>query len=100
MRDPVFSRIFSQREVPDCPYADVAVQMKKKSETGLRKNSVCESRMDVLPRDISGWGCEAIRHQELLYGEVRKLHHPHRRVEAVVVLADVLGDGDQTRARR
>ena len=67
--------------------------MEKKSETGLREDGVCGSRKNVISRDVSGWGCEAIRHQELLNGEVGKLHHP---ALGRPVSGRTVHDGDQT----
>ena len=47
----------------------VSIQMKKTSETRLSEDSMGGPGKDLVMRIVS----ESIRHQELLYGEVREL---------------------------
>jgi hypothetical protein len=70
MRDPVFGRIFCQRGALDDPFVDVTIQMKKTSETGLTEDGVGGSGKDLIVREVP----QSPRHQELLYGEMRKLY--------------------------
>ena len=60
MLDPVLSCVFGQREAFYALFVDVIVQMEKKSETGLREDGVCGSGMNVISREVSERGCEAI----------------------------------------
>jgi len=48
MRDPVSSRIFSQRGDPDILIVVAIVQMEKKSETDLREDGVRRAGEDVI----------------------------------------------------
>jgi hypothetical protein len=73
MRDPVFGRIFCQREAFGDPFVDVTIKMKKISETRLSEDGMGRSGKDLVLRKVSERGCESIRHQKLLYGEVREL---------------------------
>jgi hypothetical protein len=88
VRDPVLSRIFSQRRSLDTLFVVVIVGMEEKSETDLRKNRVRACGKDVIQGKIPPCGRQMIGRQELFDGQVRELHDPG---------ASVVNDGDQVR---
>src|SRR6266404_3270406 len=90
MCDPVSSRIFCQRGVLGTPIVVAIARMEKKSKAGLRKDRVRESGKNVKLEEVSAQGCEMTRCQELLDGQVRKLHDQR---------APLVDDGDQSRTR-
>jgi len=88
MSDPVSSRIFGQRGVLGAPIVVAIARMEKKSKAGLRKDRVRKSGKNVKLGEVSAQGCEMTRCQELLDGQVRKLHDQR---------APLVDDGDQSR---
>jgi len=73
--------------VLDALFALAIARMEKTSETGLREGGVRGSGKNLISRQVSEWGREAIRRQKLLDGEVRKLDDLRNMV---------VDDGDQT----